>query len=91
MLLEEFDAEKYERTIRAEGREEGKEEGIKEGIERGMERGRAKVNRLGIMSAEAGRIDDFLKSLSDQTLQKRMFIEFGLEEAQDFAATEVEK
>lgn len=33
MLLEEFDAEKYERTIR----EEGREEGIKEGIKRGHE------------------------------------------------------
>ena len=28
MLLEEFDAEKYERTIRSEGREEGRKEGI---------------------------------------------------------------
>ncbi|MDE7248440.1 MAG: hypothetical protein K2N82_00840, partial [Lachnospiraceae bacterium] len=28
MLLEEFDAEKYERTIRSEGREEGREQGI---------------------------------------------------------------
>lgn len=34
MLLEEFDAEKYERTIRGEGWEEGREEGIEEGIER---------------------------------------------------------
>ena len=32
MLLEEFDTEKYERTIRGEGREEGLKEGIKEGI-----------------------------------------------------------
>lgn len=32
MLLEEFDAEKYERTIRGEGREEGREEGLKVGI-----------------------------------------------------------
>lgn len=31
--------------------------------------------------AEAGRSDDFLKSLSDRRLQKRLFIEFGLEEA----------
>ncbi len=29
MLLEEFDAEKYEKTIRSEGREEGRKEGIK--------------------------------------------------------------
>ena len=29
MLLEEFNAEKYEKTIRSEGREEGRKEGIK--------------------------------------------------------------
>lgn len=64
MLLEEFDAEKYERTIRSEGREEGKVE----------------VNRLGILLTEAGRSDEFLKSLSDRELQKKLFVEFGLEE-----------
>lgn len=38
MLLEEFDAEKYERTIREEGREEGKEQGrIESKIESIME------------------------------------------------------
>ncbi|MDE6713916.1 MAG: hypothetical protein K2K20_09285 [Lachnospiraceae bacterium] len=68
MLLEEFDAEKYERTIR----EEGRDEGIKEG--------EAKVNRLGVLLTEAGRGGDFLESLSDRELQKKLFIEFGLEE-----------
>ena len=69
MLLEEFDAEKYERTIRSEGREEGREEG------------KVEVNRLGILLTEAGRSDEFLKSLSDRELQKKMFVEFGLEKA----------
>lgn len=68
MLLEEFDVEKYERTIRSEGREEGREEGT------------IKVNRLGILMTEAGRSNDFLKSLSDRELQKKLFVEFGLEE-----------
>ena len=68
MLLEEFDAEKYERTIRGEGREEGE----------------IKVNRLGILLTEAGRSNDFLKSLSDRELQKRLFIEFGLEEENQY-------
>ena len=36
MLLEEFDAEKYERTIRGEGREEGRKEGRKEGLKIGI-------------------------------------------------------
>ena len=42
--------------------------------------GEIKVNRLGILLTEAGRGNDFLKSLSDRELQKRLFIEFGLEE-----------
>lgn len=75
MLLEEFDAEKYERTIRVESWEEGR----KEGREEGKEEGEIKVNRLGILLTEAGRSNDFLKSLSDRELQKRLFIEFGLE------------
>lgn len=63
MLLEEFDVEKYERTIREEGREEGREE----------------VIRLGILLAEAGRSSEFFESLSDRELQKELFMEFGLE------------
>ncbi len=39
MFLEEFDAEKYERTIRREGREEGIELGMKQGINQGMKQG----------------------------------------------------
>lgn len=71
-LLEEFDVGKYERTLRREGREEG--------IEVGREEGEIKVNRLGILLTEAGRSNDFLKSLSDRELQKKLFVEFGLEE-----------
>ena len=69
MSLEEFDAEKYERTIRSEGREEGREEG------------EMKVNRLGLLLTEAGRSNEFLKSLSDRELQKTLFGEFGLEKS----------
>ncbi|MDE7358672.1 MAG: hypothetical protein K2N39_04440, partial [Lachnospiraceae bacterium] len=39
MLLEEFDVEKYERTLKSEGREEGMELGRKQGIEQGIEQG----------------------------------------------------
>ncbi len=76
MLLEEFDVEKYERTLRREGREEG----IEVGREEGLKEGEIKVNRLGILLTEAGRSNDFLKSLSDRELQKKLFVEFGLEE-----------
>lgn len=37
MLLEEFDAEKYERTLRNEGREEGYEEGLEKGFRYSIE------------------------------------------------------
>lgn len=36
MLLEEFDVEKYERTLKSEGREEGISEGIEAGREQGI-------------------------------------------------------
>lgn len=69
MLLDEFDAEKYERTLRSEGWEEGRQEG------------EIKINKLGILLTKAGRSEEFLNSLSDRKLQKKLFVEFGLEDA----------
>lgn len=80
MLLEEFDAEKYERTLRGEGWENGREEGRKEGRKEGKEEGELKINRLGTLLMEAGRSNEFLDSLSDRELQKRLLMEFGLED-----------
>ncbi len=51
-----------------------------ESEEKGEERGEAKVNKLGLLLAEAGRTADFLKSLADPNLQRSLFMEFGLEE-----------
>ena len=39
-----------------------------------------KINRPGIILSETGRTGDFLKSLSDRVYQKKLLIEFGLEE-----------
>ena len=50
-------------------------------VAEGEARGEEKVNRLGILLAESGRTNDFLKSLSDKGLQKKLFVEFGLEKA----------
>lgn len=61
----------------AYAREDGKEEGIKEG----RIKGEAKINKLGILLKEAGRTDDFLKSLSDEKFQQELIAEFGLQEA----------
>lgn len=54
---------------------------VAEGEARGEARGEEKVNRLGILLSESGRTNDFLKSLSDKGLQKKLFVEFGLEKA----------
>ena len=43
MLLEEFDVEKYERTLRKEGREEGREEGIRCTVEALQEAGQTRT------------------------------------------------
>ena len=50
------------------------------GEERAEIRGAEKVNRLGILLSQSGRTNDFLKSLSDKGLQKKLFVEFGLED-----------
>lgn len=47
--------------------------------EDGEKRGEKKVNKLGVLLAEAGRMADFLKSLSDPDFQRSLFVEFGLE------------
>lgn len=49
-------------------------------LEEGREEGERKVNRLGILLTEAGRSKDFLTSLSNRELQRKLFIEFGLED-----------
>ncbi|MCM1050263.1 MAG: hypothetical protein NC433_17775 [Clostridiales bacterium] len=58
MLLEEFDAEKYERTLRAEGKEEGIEEGIEKGRKEGIEKGRKEKEEEDI-SEFIGALEEF--------------------------------
>lgn len=70
MILEEFDREKYERTIREDGFEEGREEGRVEGIER--------TNRLNQILFEQGRIEDLKRSACDSKYQETLFKEFDI-------------
>lgn len=53
---------------------------VSEGEVRGIAKGAEKVNRLGIKMSEAGRVNDFMKSLLDKKMQERLFAEFGIEE-----------
>ncbi len=66
MLLEEFDVDKYERTIRMEG--------VEQGIEQGIQR----ANRLTQLLLEQNRIGDLSRSLQDEEYQKALFEEFHL-------------
>ena len=43
--------------------------------------GRNEVNQLNILLAESGRIDDIIKAAKDKEYQKKLFDEFGLQEA----------
>ncbi len=62
MLLEEFDVDKYERTLKNEGREEGEE----------------RLSQLTIMLLRQNRIDDVERMASDAAYRKRLFREFDL-------------
>lgn len=77
MGIWEFDQELYEKALREDGRVDGWEEGMEKGIEIGT----VSINRLGILMEKAGRLDDFVRSLSDENFQKTLLVEFGLEEA----------
>ncbi|MCM1154677.1 MAG: hypothetical protein NC392_04870 [Roseburia sp.] len=74
MLLEEFDAKKYERTIRMEGIEEGKRQGLEEGKKQ-IER----VNRLNRLLLEQNRIEDLKHAVEDPAYQKLLLEEFDTE------------
>lgn len=73
MLLEEVDFDKYERTLK----NEGKEEGIEIGMERGKIEGEERVSMLIILLMEQNRTED-LKRLKDAAYRKKLFQEFNL-------------
>lgn len=49
------------------------------GETRGQKKGESRVNELGMRMEKAGRTADFLKSLSDRELQRRLFVEFKID------------
>lgn len=63
MLLEEFDVEKYERTIRKESWEEGKEEGIEIGI---LQQQSATINKLLSKGMSEEQVADMLEISKEQ-------------------------
>ena len=72
MLLEEFDVEKYERTIKKEGYEEGHADGHTSGVQEG------KVGDILILLEQKGTIPDDLRerilSQKDETVLKQWLL-----------------
>lgn len=68
MLLEEFDVDKYERTIKAEGKEEGREE----------------ILELTRKLIEQNRMDDLKRLAEDSAYREQLFREFGLQKINFF-------
>lgn len=82
MLLEEFDADKYERTIRMEGKEEGRkegrEEGKREGKKEGVQEGIDRANKLTRRLLAENRTEDLQRALTDAEYQEKLFRELDL-------------
>ena len=74
MLLEEFDVDKYERSLKNEGIEIGIQQGTKIGIQQGAER----INRLNCILIEQNRISDLKRATQDMVYQEQLFREFDL-------------
>ncbi|MDD6810739.1 MAG: hypothetical protein PUD93_02555 [Lachnospiraceae bacterium] len=79
MLLEEFDVEKYERTMKREGYEDGKREGHANGLREGREQMNRQMNRLTIFLLEQNRTEDLLRAARDEEYQKQLLREFDLD------------
>lgn len=78
MLLEEFDVDKYERSIKAEGIEIGIQQGMKQGTEYGRQLERERLNKLTGILLEQRRMDDLKRSIAEREYQEKLFREFHL-------------
>lgn len=74
MLLEEFDVDKYERSLKNEGIEIGIQRGTEIGIQQGTER----INKLNGFLLEQNRIADLKRAIQDTRYQEQLFQEFDL-------------
>ena len=84
MLLEEFDIEKYERTIKKEGYEEGHASGLREGHASGLREGHAsglqegRVSEVLTILEQKGTVPDDIRdrilSQNDEAIQKQWLL-----------------
>ena len=75
MLLEEFDAEKYERSMKREGYEAGHADGHASGLQEGQKL-MDRRNRLTILLLEQNRTEDLLRAAQDKEYQEKLFKEY---------------
>lgn len=68
MILEEFDVDKYERSLKAEG------------IEYGQQIERERLNKLTCLLLEQNRLSDLKQATQDAEYQEALLREFGLYE-----------
>ncbi len=78
MLLEEFDVDKYERSLKNEGIEIGIQRGTEIGIRQGIQRGAERINKLNCFLLEQNRITDLKRATQDAEYQEQLFREFDL-------------
>lgn len=62
----------------AEGKAEGRAEGIAEGKAKGIAENQKQMNTLILKLSQSGRIDDIVRSASDEAFQQKLFEEFDL-------------
>ena len=74
MLSVEFTEDEKKQLFIEDGFERGLELGREEGREEAVER----MNKLGQILEDAGRVNDLLRSMRDPAFQKQLFEEFGL-------------
>lgn len=70
MLLEEFDVDKYERTLKMEGIEEGRKQGVEEGIDQ--------MAGLTEKLLEQNRLEDLRRMTTDAGYREQLLREFEL-------------
>ena len=74
MLLEEFDLDKYARSLKNEGIGIGRQQGTEIGIRQGAER----INKLNCFLLNQNRINDLKRATQDAEYQEQLFREFDL-------------
>ena len=78
MLLEEFDVDKYERSLKNEGIEIGMQRGLQQGIQQGIQQGTERINQLTSLLLKQNRVTDLKRAAQDAAYQEELFREFDL-------------